>query len=310
MRICQDDNKTSARPGPGRSWIATALGTGLVLLAAFGLAACGGASTKGVASAQVVQHVAGSPTTSAGVPVPTDSPKGATKHSALRDGAKQFSRCLQDNGVTQALRGSSAKGHAPSASASKQDKATLAKAMAKCAPVLKASSHAEVVAGKDAAKRRDALSHCLGKNGVSPPKQVPGIDTKAPPVGKPSSGSGGSKLAAALTKCEQAGGSRAQSKPAHPGRGARKPSILPTSEQIQAATRARTEFLSCLREHGVNVPTPGSSGKSSSPEKGKSLPSPATLRAANAACSAILGKSVPNTPPIQQPTPPSPPASG
>jgi hypothetical protein len=107
------------------------------------------------------------------------------------------------------------------------------------------------------ASRFAALRECLQKNGITLPERKPGK--------RPSGGAGGflggggftlpkgvtkAQYEAAIKKCGGFAGGRVG--------GGRVGGSVFTSP---AAKQALTKFATCMREHGVNVPTPNTSGK-------------------------------------------------
>jgi hypothetical protein len=126
-----------------------------------------------------------------------------------------------------------------------------------------------------------ALRACLAKNGVKLPQRKPG---QRPGAGGFSPGAGGasglpagvtrSKFEAAVKKC--GGLSRGR----FPGAGARFNS--------PAVKASYTKFAACMRENGVNLPPPNTSGKGPVfNDKDLKLSSP-TFRAAERKCRSIL----------------------
>jgi hypothetical protein len=128
--------------------------------------------------------------------------------------------------------------------------------------------------------RFSALRECLQKEGVTLPQRKPGQAGGGVGgfFGGGSSAAGGSnpKLAAALKKCESA-------LKITPGRGR---SALRNNP---AAKAAYTKFAACMRENGVNLPAPNTSGNGPIFDtKGLSTTSP-TFKAAEAKCRVDLG---------------------
>ena len=130
-------------------------------------------------------------------------------------------------------------------------------ALAACGSSNSSSTSTKATASTSSQKNRfAALQECLKKQGVTLPSRPSGsaggpgagAPTGAPPSGgtggfKPPEGGSQSKLQEAIKKC---GGGV-------PGTGAR-----PNSA---AAKSALTKYASCMREGGVNLPTPNTSGK-------------------------------------------------
>ena len=122
-----------------------------------------------------------------------------------------------------------------------------------------------------------AVRECLQKNGITPPQRTPGQGPGGGFFGgggQLPNGVSREKLEEALKKCGL---------PARPGR-------FGAAGRFNSArrTQALTKFASCMREHGVNLPTPNTSGTGPVFDtKGLSTATP-QFRAALATCRAEL----------------------
>jgi hypothetical protein len=140
-------------------------------------------------------------------------------------------------------------------------------ALAACGSSSKSSSSTTATASaststaggtKDARGRFSELRECLQKNGVTPPKFTPG---QRPPGGGflgGSGGAGGPQLPKGMTRAQyeavlkKCGGDFTRGG-GFAGIGSRFGS--------PAAKEALDKFAACMRENGVNVPSPNTSGK-------------------------------------------------
>jgi hypothetical protein len=137
------------------------------------------------------------------------------------------------------------------------------------------------------AGRFKAVRECLQKNGVTLPKRTPGQGAGGGaggplggPGGTPPPGVSKSTYEAAVKKCGAPGG----------GSGGAGGSNSPAFKQGVA------KFASCMRENGVNLPTPNTSG--TGPvfnTKGLNTTS-ATFKAAQAKCASLLRGNLPTNP--------------
>lgn len=108
-------------------------------------------------------------------------------------------------------------------------------------------------------QRFSAVRECLQKNGVTLPQRTPG--SGGPAAGGAFPGAGGgpalpkgmtrSQFEAALKKC---GGSNFGARGGRPGAGFRRVSS-------PAFKQALTKYAECLRQNGINLPAPNTSGK-------------------------------------------------
>jgi hypothetical protein len=106
--------------------------------------------------------------------------------------------------------------------------------------------------------RFTAMRECLQKNGITLPKRTPG-QRPAPGSGGFFGGPGGLQLPKGMTRTQyeailkKCGGSFFRDRRGLPGIG--------TRLQSPAVTKALAKFAACMRENGVNVPAPNTSGK-------------------------------------------------
>lgn len=122
--------------------------------------------------------------------------------------------------------------------------------------------------------RFSAFRECLQKNGVTPPKRTPG-QRRAPGVGGLL---GGAQLPKGVTRAQyQAAVKKCGGLPGLLG------GVAPRFNKAALA-----KFAACMREHGVNVPEPNTSGNGPVfNDKGLSTTS-ATFQAADAKCRSDL----------------------
>ncbi len=104
------------------------------------------------------------------------------------------------------------------------------------------------------ATRFKVLRECLQKNGVTLPKRTPGQRRSGPggPGGFLGGGAGGPKLPNGVTRAQYEAAIKKCGGGAFAGPGARLKS--------PAYKAALTKFAACMRENGVNVPAPNTSG--------------------------------------------------
>lgn len=135
-------------------------------------------------------------------------------------------------------------------------------------------------------QRFSAIRECLRKNGVTLPQRTPG--SGGPGTGRAFPGAGGgpvlpkgmtrSQFEAALKKC---GGSNFGAREGRPGTGFR-------SVGSPAFKQALAKYAECLRQNGINLPAPNTSGKGPIfSTKGVDTTSP-QFRAATMKCRASL----------------------
>jgi hypothetical protein len=108
--------------------------------------------------------------------------------------------------------------------------------------------------GEKDASRRKALRECLQKNGITPPQRAPGQRRSSPggPGGFLGGGAGGPQLPKGVTRAQYEAAIKKCGGGAFVGRGGR--------IESPAFKRALTKFAACMRENGVNVPAPNTSG--------------------------------------------------
>jgi hypothetical protein len=117
-----------------------------------------------------------------------------------------------------------------------------------------ATSAASVSGGSGAGGTRGRLSglrECLAKNGITLPKRTPGQRPPGGPGGGFFGGGAGSRLPNGVTPAQM----QAALKKCGAG-------SVPGLRRIDtpAYKQAFTKFAACMREHGVNVPAPNTSG--------------------------------------------------
>jgi hypothetical protein len=132
-------------------------------------------------------------------------------------------------------------------------------------------------------KRFTALRECLAKNGITLPKRTPGQAGGGGFLG--GAAGGGPQLPkgvtraqyeAAVKKCGGAGGRFG-------------PGATGTQRfKSPAFTQALTKFAACMREKGVKLPTPNTSGKGPIFNTSGLNPASAAFKAAQAKCSSAL----------------------
>ncbi len=102
--------------------------------------------------------------------------------------------------------------------------------------------------------RFKALRECLQKNGITLPKRTPGQRPPGGP-GRFLGGAGGPQLPSGVTRAQYEAAIKKCGGGAFAGRG-------PGARlQSPAFKQALTKFAACMRENGVNVPAPNTSGK-------------------------------------------------
>jgi hypothetical protein len=128
--------------------------------------------------------------------------------------------------------------------------------------------------------RFKALRECLQKNGITPPKPVPG---QRGPGGRGGflGGGTGLKLPNGVTRAQYEAAFKKCGGGAFAGRGGAR-------IKSPAFEQALTKFAACMREHGVNVPTPNTSGNGPIFDTKGLNTSSAQFRAAEAKCSSDL----------------------
>jgi hypothetical protein len=102
------------------------------------------------------------------------------------------------------------------------------------------------------AGRFKAIRECLQKNGVTLPKRTPGQRRPGGPGG-PLGGATGPQLPSGVTRAQYEAALKKCGGGAFPGRGGR--------FQSPVFKQALDKFATCMREDGVNVPEPNTSGK-------------------------------------------------
>ncbi|MHB8242147.1 MAG: hypothetical protein ACYDHN_09165 [Solirubrobacteraceae bacterium] len=136
--------------------------------------------------------------------------------------------------------------------------------------------------GPAVGKRFTALRECLKKNGITLPKRTPG---QRPGSGGFLAGSGGPPLPKGVTRAQY----EAAIKKCGGGAGGRLAGGgSPQRFNTPAFKKALTKFASCMRENGVPVPAPNTSGKGPVfSTKGLNSTS-AKFKAAQTKCAAVL----------------------
>ena len=98
--------------------------------------------------------------------------------------------------------------------------------------------------------RFGALRECLAKNGITLPKRAPGTP-RPPGAGGFFGGGAGRPLPAGVTRAQyEAALKKCGGRPGGPGRFSNSP----------ARAQALTQFAACMRQNGVNLPPPNTSG--------------------------------------------------
>jgi hypothetical protein len=103
-------------------------------------------------------------------------------------------------------------------------------------------------------KRFSALRECLRKNGITLPERTPGQRRSGGPGGFLGGGAGGPQLPKGVTRAQYAAALKKCGGGAFTGGGGARFSS-------PAFKQALTKFSACMRENGVNVPAPNTSGK-------------------------------------------------
>jgi hypothetical protein len=103
------------------------------------------------------------------------------------------------------------------------------------------------------AKRFKAVRECLQKSGITLPQRTPGQRPKGGAGGFPGAGAGGPQLPKGVTRAQYEAAIKKCGGGSFAGRGAR--------FDNPAYRTALTKFAACMRENGVNVPAPDTSGK-------------------------------------------------
>jgi hypothetical protein len=105
------------------------------------------------------------------------------------------------------------------------------------------------------AKRFSALRECLQKNGITLPKRTPGQRPKGGPGGFLGGGAGGpQQLPKGVTRAQYDAAVKKCGGGAFAGRGGAR-------VNSPAFKQALVKFAACMRENGVNIPAPNTSGK-------------------------------------------------
>lgn len=131
-------------------------------------------------------------------------------------------------------------------------------------------------------KRFSALRECLQKAGITLPKRTPGQPGGFLAGGGPQLPKGVTRAQyeAAIKKCGGFAGGRPR--PGGPLQGVKSP----------AFTAALTKFAACMRENGVNVPAPNTSGKGPIFSTKGLNPASAKFKAAQVKCASVLRSSL------------------
>jgi hypothetical protein len=100
--------------------------------------------------------------------------------------------------------------------------------------------------------RLQATRECLQKNGITLPKRTPGQHRPGGPGGF-LGGAGAPQLPSGVSRAQFEAAIKKCGRGAFPGRGGQR-------LQSPAFKQALTKFATCMRENGVNVPAPNTSG--------------------------------------------------
>jgi hypothetical protein len=135
-------------------------------------------------------------------------------------------------------------------------------------------------------QRFAGIRECLQKNGVTLPKRTPGSGPAGGGFLRGGGGTGGPQLPKGMTRAQfeaalkKCGGSNFGARFGGPG--------TPGRVQSPAFKQALTKYAACLRENGVNLPAPNTSGKGPIfSTKGINTSSP-QFRAATMKCRGML----------------------
>ena len=129
------------------------------------------------------------------------------------------------------------------------------------------------------AGRFAALRECLAKNGITLPKRTPGQRPRGGTGGFLGGGAGGPQLPAGVSRAQYEAAVKKCGGAAFAGAGGRLSS--------PAAKQALVKFATCMRDNGVNVPEPNTSGGPIFNTKGLNTSS-AQFKAAETKCRSDL----------------------
>jgi hypothetical protein len=137
--------------------------------------------------------------------------------------------------------------------------------------------------------RSSAIRECLQKNGVTLPTRTPGSGGTAGGGGafRAGGGAGGPQLPKGMTRAQfeaalkKCGGGNF-------GRGFGRPSSGPNGVNNPVFRQALAKYAECLRQNGVNIPAPNTSGKGSIFSTKGLNPSSPQFRAATMKCRGTL----------------------
>jgi hypothetical protein len=110
-------------------------------------------------------------------------------------------------------------------------------------------------AARRGAARFKALRECLQKNGITLPKRTPGQRRPGGPGGFLGGGAGGPQLPSGVTRAQYEAAIKKCGGGAFAGGGGAAARL-----KNPAYLAALTKFAACMRENGVNVPAPNTSG--------------------------------------------------
>jgi hypothetical protein len=150
-----------------------------------------------------------------------------------------------------------------------------------------ASAAAGGPGGAPNATRRAALAACLKQHGVTLPARPPGTGGAPPPGSGGSSGSGTNRTGTTPRRGFFGGGGLASNpklRAAFQACGAR--FGFGGGRRFQLSRTAITKYVTCVRQHGYNLPTPNFSGKG--PVFPSNIRSNSKFQAASRACQSLL----------------------